>query len=72
MLRGIAQALSESNPLRGACEALAEAHLQAGWEDALHADYMVSHWAPSFLLLAMTATSPEAMGPAKPGPSLPE
>ena len=72
MLRGVARALSESNPLRAACQTLADAHLEAGWEDALHEDYMVSHWAPSFLLLAMTATSPEAIGPAKPGPSLPE
>lgn len=54
MLRGIARALSESNPLRPACEALAEVHLEAGWENALHADYMVSHWAPSFLLYAIT------------------
>ncbi len=54
MLRGIARALSEDNPLRRACIALADAHLEAGWEDALHADYMVSHWAPSFLLYALT------------------
>lgn len=54
MLRGIARALSESNPLCTACETLADAHLEAGWEDALHADYMVSHWAPSFLLYAVT------------------
>jgi len=55
MLRGIGQALSESNPLGSACAALAQAHLEAGWEDALHEDYMVSHWAPSFLLYALTA-----------------
>ena len=72
MLRGISRALGESNLLRTACETLADAHLEAGWKDALHEDYMVSHWAPSFLLLAMTATSPDAMGPAKPGPSRPE
>jgi len=55
MLRGIGQALSESNPLGSACAALAQAHLEAGWQDALHEDYMVSHWAPSFLLYALTA-----------------
>ena len=54
MLRQIGAALSESNPLRGACAALADAHLEAGWQDALHDDYMVSHWAPSFLLYALT------------------
>ncbi len=54
MLRGIAGAVSASNPLRAACKALAEAHLLAGWEDALHEDYMVSHWALSFLLYAVT------------------
>jgi hypothetical protein len=54
MLRGIARALSETNPLRSSCEMLAQAHLEAGWQDALHEDYMVSHWAPSFLLFALT------------------
>jgi len=52
MLRDIARALSEDNSLRRTCAALADVHLEAGWQDALHADYMVSHWAPSFLLYA--------------------
>ncbi|MEO6063866.1 MAG: DUF2891 domain-containing protein [Thermoflexales bacterium] len=53
MLRDIARALAWDNPLRKTCDALANAHLEAGWQDALHADDMVSHWAPSFLLYAL-------------------
>lgn len=54
MLQAIAGALPEDNPLRAPMLAMAAAHLDAGWSDALHADYMVSHWAPTFLLYALT------------------
>lgn len=54
MLRAVADALPEAHVLRPPLQAMAAAHLDAGWSDALHADYMVSHWAPSFLLYALT------------------
>ncbi len=54
MLRGIGLVLDEFNPLRRIALSIAAAHLEAGWRDALNDDYMVSHWAPSYLLYAMT------------------
>lgn len=50
MLQGIASALAGDDPRRAALLALAEEHATAGLPDALHPDYMVSHWAPTFAL----------------------
>lgn len=50
MLQGIATALADDDPRRSPLLALADAHAALGLPDALHPDYMVSHWAPSFAL----------------------
>lgn len=50
MLQGIASALADADPGRSTLLALADAHAALGLPDALHPEYMVSHWAPSFAL----------------------
>jgi hypothetical protein len=50
MLQGIASALTEADVRSPVLLALADAHQEAGLADALHHDYMVSHWAPTFAL----------------------
>lgn len=54
MLQGIATALADDDPRRAALLSLAEAHVAAGLPDALHPDYMISHWAPTFALYLLT------------------
>ncbi|MBX7212941.1 MAG: DUF2891 domain-containing protein [Thermoflexales bacterium] len=53
MLRDLAHALPEGHALREAFLRGAAAHLTAGWQDALHSDIMVSHWAPTYLVIAI-------------------
>ena len=55
MLHGIANALPVDDLRRQPFEELAKAHRVAGLSTALHEDYMVSHWAPSFVMYLITA-----------------
>lgn len=54
MLQGIASALVDDDPRRAMLLALADSHAAIGLPDALHPDYMVSHWAPTFALYWLT------------------
>ncbi len=54
MAEGVASALPEGHRLRGELMELAKLHRQEGFEVALHPDYMVSHWAPTFVIYLMT------------------
>jgi len=50
MLEGIASVLPMDDPRRALLLDLATQHRTLGLPDALHPDYMVSHWAPTFAL----------------------
>ncbi|MEZ4735567.1 MAG: DUF2891 domain-containing protein [Caldilineaceae bacterium] len=54
MLEGIAGALPDDDPRRPLLLDLAARHRTLGLPDALHPDYMVSHWAPTFALYLLT------------------
>lgn len=54
MLQGIASVLTDDDPRRSMLLALADSHAAAGLPDALHPDYMVSHWAPTFALYLLS------------------
>ena len=54
MLEGIADALGDAHPLQTPLLALAHQHQESGLGAALHEDYMVSHWAPTFALYLLT------------------
>jgi hypothetical protein len=54
MAAGVASALPPGHRLRDEFGAVAERHLEEGFEVALHPDYMVSHWAPTFVVYLCT------------------
>lgn len=54
MLEGIASALPVDDPRRVVLGDLAQQHRTLGLPDAIHPDYMVSHWAPTFALYLLT------------------
>lgn len=54
MLAGIADALPVDDSRRPLLLDLATQHYALGLPDALHLDYMVSHWAPTFALYVLT------------------
>jgi len=54
MLQGMASALADDDPRRATLLALAEEHAAVGLPDALHPHYMVSHWAPTFVLYLLS------------------
>ncbi|HRW07615.1 MAG TPA: DUF2891 domain-containing protein [Caldilineaceae bacterium] len=54
MLRGIAGALAADDARQAMLLNLAQAHQDLGLPDALHPDYMVSHWAPTFVLYLLS------------------
>jgi hypothetical protein len=54
MLRGIASALPAADVRKPMLTDLAQAHQALGLSDALHPDYMVSHWAPTFALYLLS------------------
>ena len=54
MLAGIAGALAADDPRRPLLLDLANQHRTLGLPDALHPDYMVAHWAPTFALYLIT------------------
>ncbi|RIK34232.1 MAG: DUF2891 domain-containing protein [Chloroflexi bacterium] len=54
MLEGIAAALPPADPRRSILDQLAQHHREVGLRDALHPDYMVAHWTPSFALYLLT------------------
>jgi hypothetical protein len=54
MLAGIATALPPADPRRPLLDELAWQHQEVGLADALHPDYMVAHWAPTFALYLLT------------------
>lgn len=54
MLRGIASALPADNPRKALFEVLAQEHQTFGLPVALHADYAVSHWAPTYVIYLLT------------------
>ncbi|MEM7248226.1 MAG: DUF2891 domain-containing protein [Acidobacteriota bacterium] len=58
MLRGVADALPDEHAMRSVLESSAEQHLAEGLGAALHDDYMVSHWAPSFVVYLVTERAP--------------
>lgn len=54
MLQGIANALADDDPRRAMLLALADSHAAVGLPDALHPEYMVSHWAQTFALYLLS------------------
>jgi hypothetical protein len=54
MLAGIASVLTNDDPRRSLLLTLADQHRALGLPDALHPDYMVAHWAPTFALYLLT------------------
>ncbi|MFN8441260.1 MAG: DUF2891 domain-containing protein [Caldilineaceae bacterium] len=54
MLEGIHAGLPADDPRRPMLLDLAVRHREAGLPDALHEDYMVSHWAPTFAAYLLT------------------
>ncbi len=54
MLRGIAGALTDGDERKSMLLALAQAHQELGLPDAMHPDYMVAHWAPTFALYLLS------------------
>lgn len=54
MARGIASALPNGDERKALFEALAQAHRDGGLPSALHADYAVSHWAPTYVLYLLS------------------
>ncbi len=53
MLRNIGEALPSDHTLRAELLQSAEDHIEIGWPMAMHGDYMVSHWVPSFAVYAL-------------------
>jgi len=54
MLRGIAGALVDGDERKAMLLDLAQAHQELGLPDAMHPDYMVAHWAPTFALYLLS------------------
>lgn len=54
MAEGVASTLPPGHRLGDELGAIAERHLEEGFEVALHPDYMVSHWAPTFVVYLCT------------------
>ena len=54
MLQGMASALPGEDERTDLFDELAVRHLEAGLESALDGDYMVAHWAPTFVLYLLT------------------
>lgn len=54
MARETASALPPQHRLAGELARLADSHLDQGFGPALHPDYMVSHWAPTFVVYVCT------------------
>jgi len=54
MLEGIASGLPVNDPRRVLLGKMAQQHGTLGLSDAVHPDYMVSHWAPTFALYLLT------------------
>lgn len=54
MLSKIATALPHNNSLATTFAQLAKRHQEQGLGSALHDDYMVSHWAPTFVIYLLT------------------
>lgn len=54
MLEGIAAALPASDSRQSVLTQVAQQHRDVGLPDALHSDYMVAHWTPSFALYLLT------------------
>lgn len=54
MLEKIAMTVHPNNPFQEPIAQLAQAHRDAGLGSALHEDYMVSHWAPTFVVYLLT------------------
>ncbi len=54
MLRRIANKLSKKDKRKKMLKKLAKKHLKHGLPIAKHSDYMVSHWAPTFAVYALT------------------
>jgi hypothetical protein len=66
MLAGIAAALPATDPRRPLLAHLADQHREAGLRDALHPDYMVAHWTPTFALYLLTGRGLSAAQPGAP------
>lgn len=54
MAEGIASSLDHDHRLHVELVELADRHRSEGFEAALHPDYMVTHWAPTFVVYLMT------------------
>jgi hypothetical protein len=54
MLQGIASALPAQDQRLSTLKSLASQHLELGLANALDDDYMVAHWAPTFILYLLT------------------
>ena len=54
MLQGLASALRDDDSRVELFQSLAQAHLDGGLRNALEDDYMISHWAPSFVLYVLS------------------
>lgn len=54
MLRKIGRALPDDHHLRTVLLELAQTHQEVGIPSVLHEDYMVSHWAPTFVVYLLT------------------
>ena len=54
MLDGISAALPATDPRAAAFTELAKAHRERGLPAALNGDYMVTHWAPTFVIYLIT------------------
>lgn len=54
MMEGIATALPTDDPRQPLLLTLSDQHRVLGLPDALHPDYMVAHWAPTFALYLLT------------------
>jgi len=54
MAEGVASVLPSDHRLHNELTDLARRHRLEGYEAALHPDYMVSHWAPTFVVYLMT------------------
>ncbi|MFO7549565.1 MAG: DUF2891 domain-containing protein [Acidimicrobiia bacterium] len=64
MAEGIVSALPGGHRLREPLLEVAASHRAAAVEPALHPDYMVSHWAPTFLVYLLTG---RGLGQRRPG-----
>ena len=54
MLAGIKNALNQASPYYEVISKLEQEHFETGWGVALDDDWMVSHWAPTFLVYYAT------------------